>query len=272
MTSAFAWLVWPSIVTLPLILTTGNFYQTVFPSTWYDDKPTDYWQTVEKGKWPLPLGLILGILAVVVGQLFTILYFALRRFGYMGTLVSVQKEGATKYELLEGISTHLFQPEGFVMLGGYLIGTWMFGLMPASYYSFSGGINWIHVAAQLLLQDFVQYLMHLLEHRASANFYRLSHKPHHRFTNPRMFDAFNGSPTDTCVMILVPLVITARLINANVWSYMAFGSLYANWLTLIHAEYVHPWDSLFQALGLGTAADHHVHHKLFVSNFGHLFM
>jgi len=272
MTSAFAWLVWPSIVILPLILTTGNFYQTVFPSTWYDNKPTDYWQTVEKGKWPLPLGLILGILAVVVGQLFTILYFALRRFGYMGTLVSVQKEGATKYELLEGISTHLFQPEGFVMLGGYLIGTWMFGLMPASYYSFSGGINWIHVAAQLLLQDFVQYLMHLLEHRASANFYRLSHKPHHRFTNPRMFDAFNGSPTDTFVMILVPLVITARLINANVWSYMAFGSLYANWLTLIHAEYVHPWDSLFQALGWGTAADHHVHHKLFVSNFGHLFM
>ena len=53
---------------------------------------------------------------------------------------------------------------------------------------------------------------------------------------------------------------------------MAFGSLYANWLTLIHSEYKHPWDSLFRAVGFGTAADHHVHHKLFVYNYGHLFM
>ena len=52
---------------------------------------------------------------------------------------------------------------------------------------------------------------------------------------------------------------------------MTFGSLYANWLTLIHSEYHHPWDSAFQRLGLGSAADHHVHHKLFVFNFGHLF-
>jgi lathosterol oxidase len=77
---------------------------------------------------------------------------------------------------------------------------------------------------------------------------------------------------DTILMILVPLMITARLVNANVWSYMAFGSLYANWLTMIHAEYAHPWDGLFRRLGLGTAADHHVHHKLFKYNFGHLFM
>ena len=66
--------------------------------------------------------------------------------------------------------------------------------------------------------------------------------------------------------------MTARCVDANVWSYMAFGSLYANWLTLIHAEYKHPWDSAFRAIGFGTAADHHVHHKTFVSNYGHLFM
>ena len=78
------------------------------------------------------------------------------------------------------------------MLGSYLTMTWMFGLMPQSYYSFSGGIDWIHVALQLLIQDLTQYLMHLVEHRASAAFYQVSHKPHHRFTNPKMFDAFNG--------------------------------------------------------------------------------
>jgi sterol desaturase/sphingolipid hydroxylase (fatty acid hydroxylase superfamily) len=229
---------------------------------------------------------------------------------------SIQKVGARPYELWEGLVTHLAQPEGFVMLGGYLIGTWMFGLMPSSYYNFTGGINWFDVFMQLILQDLVQYLMHVIEHVIKSqtiirlkykcdsdyesssektnnsstkqfgikfqwpnviiqwpfNLYAVSHKPHHRFTNPRLFDAFNGSPTDTFLMILVPLIITARLVNANVWSYMAFGSLYANWLTMIHAEYSHPWDPLFRKLGLGTAADHHVHHKLFNFNYGHLFM
>ena len=38
-------------------------------------------------------------------------------------------------------------------------------------------------------------------------------------------------------------------------------------------RYAHPWDKpLFRRLGFGTAADHHVHHALFKSNFGHLFM
>ena len=37
-------------------------------------------------------------------------------------------------------------------------------------------------------------------------FYRKSHKPHHRFTNPKLFDAFNGSPADTFCMILVTAV------------------------------------------------------------------
>ena len=144
--------------------------------------------------------------------------------------------------------------------------------MPSSYYSFTGGINWLHVFAQLLLQDFLQSLMHIFEHKINPYFYRISHKPHHRFTNPRLFDAFNGSFLDTLLMILFPLAVTARIIPANVWSYMAFGSLYANWLTLIHSEFVHPWDYVFRKIGFGTAADHHVHHKLFVYNYGHLFM
>lgn len=271
MTELLSWLVWPCIVSLPLMLTTADFYKKIFPSTWYDEFEVDYWNHPER-KLPLPLGLTLGILAVVVGQIFTLLYFCLRRYGKLGTCTSVQKEGAVKYELSEGMLTHLGQPEGFIMLGGYLIGTWMLGLMPASYYSFTGGINWFHVLLQLLIQDFLQYLMHIIEHKASPAFYKMSHKPHHRFTNPRLFDAFNGSPTDTFVMIMVPLFITAHLVQANVWSYMAFGSLYANWLTLIHSEYIHAWEWLFYHIGFGTAADHHVHHKMFIYNFAHLFM
>jgi len=237
----------------------------------YDDSPRDFWYT-SNGVWPSPVGLTLGILAVIIGQIFVLVYFYVWKKGALGKLTSIQKAGPPTYDFAKGMMTHLAQPEGFVMLGAYLILTWMFGLMPASYYSFSGGVNWTHVALQLLLQDAVQSVMHLLEHVLHPRLYQLSHKPHHRFTNPKLFDAFDGSAADTFFMILLPLALTARLVNANVWSYMAFGSLYANWLTLIHAEYVHPWDGLFRLLRWGTAADHHVHHKLFVYNYGHLFM
>jgi len=255
-------------------LTHESLYKYVFPEEWYDITPKNYW-TLKV--WPSPLGLSLGILAVVVGQFFMLTYFILRKYesslgGGGGSLTPIQKEGAPSYHILEGLTTHLAQPEGFVMLGGYLTATWMFGLMPSTYYSFSGGIIWKDVALQLLLQDFIQYLMHLLEHKLDKRIYQFSHKPHHRFTNPRLFDAFNGSPTDTFLMILIPLFLTAQCVHTNVWSYMTFGSLYANWLSLIHAEYPHPWDNIFRKLGFGTAADHHVHHKLFIFNFGHTFM
>jgi sterol desaturase/sphingolipid hydroxylase (fatty acid hydroxylase superfamily) len=81
-----------------------------------------------------------------------------------------------------------------------------------------------------------------------------------------------GSMADTFLMILLPLYVTANVVHCNVWTYMAFGSLYANWLTLIHSEYSHAWDPAFRLVGFGTAADHHVHHKLFKYNYGHLFM
>mmetsp|Transcript_1282 Transcript_1282/g.2079 ORF Transcript_1282/g.2079 Transcript_1282/m.2079 type:complete len:295 (+) Transcript_1282:102-986(+) len=265
-------LLWPAIISLPLILTSNDLYISVFPAEWYDTEAHDFWYD-SKGIRPSPVGLTLGILAVVVGQAFVLAYFYAWKLGWMGgKLKPIQKVGAPQYVVYDGMIEHLSQPEGFVMLGGYLILTWMLGLMPASYYSFSGGINWYHVAAQLLIQDAIQFLMHNIEHTLDKRLYQASHKPHHRFTNPKMFDAFNGSPADTFLMILVPLLLTARLVNANVWSYMTFGSLYANWLTMIHSEYVHPWDKYFRFLGFGTAADHHVHHKLFVYNFGHLFM
>lgn len=262
---------WPVIISLPLVLTSNDLYKQVFPPSWYDVSARDFWNTTD-GVYPSPCGLTLGIVAVVIGQIAVLIFFYLFKRGKLGSTHPVQKVGSPAYDLWEGMATHLSQPEGFVMLGGYLILTWMFGLMPASYYSFSGGINWLHVAAQLLITDALQFCMHNLEHNLDKRIYRASHKPHHRFTNPKLFDAFNGSPADTFLMILVPLACTARLVNANVWSYMTFGSLFANWLCLIHSEFVLPWDDLFRWFGLGTAADHHVHHKLFVFNYGHLFM
>eukprot|EP00446_Apocalathium_sp_SHHI-4_P030280 CAMPEP_0177246900 /NCGR_PEP_ID=MMETSP0367-20130122/51265_1 /TAXON_ID=447022 ORGANISM="Scrippsiella hangoei-like, Strain SHHI-4" /NCGR_SAMPLE_ID=MMETSP0367 /ASSEMBLY_ACC=CAM_ASM_000362 /LENGTH=342 /DNA_ID=CAMNT_0018698969 /DNA_START=43 /DNA_END=1071 /DNA_ORIENTATION=+ len=271
-------LVWPAICCLPLVLTLGGplglGYQNVFPRAWYDEEPVepvrgDY--GVADPRTVKPLGLILGILAVAVGQVFMLAYHLLRRSSLLGFTQHIQPE-ARVYDYLQGLKSHLSQPEGFALIGSYLVGTWMLGWMPSSYYSFAGGINWVHVAAQLLLQDFFQYAMHMGEHKISAWIYRHSHKPHHRFTNPKLFDAFDGSLADTSAMIVVPFILVARLVHANVWSYMAFGSLYANWLVLIHSEFAHPWDPVFRRLGFGTAADHHVHHRLFVFNYGHLFM
>ena len=185
---------WSSIVAVPLVLTTNDLYKHVFPTSWYDQGSRDVWNSTD---YPSPLGLSIGILAVIIGQIFVLIYFWARRAGYLGAITSIQRNEGPIYDFKEELIKHLSQPEGLVMLGGYLIGTWMFGLMPASYYSFSGGINWSHVACQLLLQDGIQYLMHLVEHKLDARLYKASHKPHHRFTNPKMFDAFNGSATGT---------------------------------------------------------------------------
>jgi hypothetical protein len=227
---------------------------------WTDDMTTFGYQDAETIQ-PM-LGLCLGLASVVVSQIFTVLYhwyrFSVNRLNRQdgsGDLVEkefwltvdplpIQKGRTHGYQWQEGLITHAVQVEGFVLLGGYLAVTWIFGWMPDSYYKLDGKINWWHVGLQLLIQDAVQYLLHVFEHRAHREIYKFSHKPHHRFTNPRLFDAFNGSMCDTILMILIPLLVTKTLIHANVWSYMAFGSLYSSWLTLIHSEWSHPWDKV----------------------------
>jgi sterol desaturase/sphingolipid hydroxylase (fatty acid hydroxylase superfamily) len=263
-------LVWPLMLAVPLLLSSPyspTSYLQLFSAAWYEYNP-------ESTERPKPLGLVLGILAVAVGQVWVWAFFYLFKFGFLGTRPrSIQVKGARDYSFGEGLVTHISQPEGFVLLVGYLAVTWLLHLMPHSYYSFQGSIQWKKLGLCLVLQDGIQYLMHILEHVASPAFYQRSHKPHHRFTNPRLFDAFNGSLADTFCMITVPLFLTANIVRTcNVWTYMAFGSTYASWLTLIHSEYVFPWDAVFRRAGLGTPADHHVHHKFFKFNYGHLFM
>jgi sterol desaturase/sphingolipid hydroxylase (fatty acid hydroxylase superfamily) len=268
----FTAVVWPFMLTLPLLMTIAGsplFYRDIFPESWYIYDPSD------TSSRPKPLGLTLGLLTVAVGQFLCLFVFCFYKFGFLSfgeEPLSIQTKGARPYQFLEGLTTHLAQPEGFGLLGSYLTITWMFKLMPASYYSFEGGIEWPKVFLCLAIQDGIQYVMHLLEHGVSPTFYQYSHKPHHKFTNPRLFDAFNGSILDTICMILIPLYCTANLVHCNVWTYMAFGSMYANWLTLIHSEYTFPWDRLFHSIGFGTPADHHVHHAFFKYNYGHLFM
>lgn len=262
-------LVWPASVCVPLLLSPPGVYTKLFPAQLRDDRGS---LAVGGTTLRAPLGLALGIGAVVVGQLATVVYHWARRNQLLGEARPVQAKGVREYVFSEGLSSHIANPEGLVLLGGYLSSTWLLGKMPESYYSFEGRIDWGKVLCCLLLQDLIQYIAHVAEHSVSSWVYRKSHKPHHRFTNPRLFDAFNGSVADTALMILIPLYSTALLVPCNVWEYMSFGALYSTWLTLIHSEYAHPWDAAFRQIGFGTAADHHVHHALFRFNYGHLFM
>lgn len=293
--------VWPLMLFLPLLLnhTTRYHYSTLFPRSWYamqgdeswlNNKSTNTTTSEECGIWIWgsnllngnnsivkslrhPLGLTLGISAVAIGHVFLLLYFRLHQQQLLGKTTSIQSRGAVRYDYYTALSNHLSQPGGFVLLGLYLAVTWIFDMLPPSYYYFTGGIHYTRVAMCLICQDLVQYIMHRIEHVAHPKIYKISHKPHHKFTNPKLFDAFDGSVPDTAIMILLPLFVTAHVVrDCNVWTYMAFGSIYANWLTLIHSETTFCWERAFRMLGLGTAGDHHVHHKFFKYNFGHTFM
>merc|ERR1719478_1908703 len=165
-------ILWPLILSVPLLL--QHTYRDVFEEDWYD-----------YSRGPKPLGLCLGLLAVAVGQVFVLCYQYLRWTGskYTGKLVPVQPNEYRVYDYKEAAQEHLSQPEGFALIGGYLTVTWMLHLMPASYYSFEGGVEWGKVAACLLLQDLLQYGMHRAEHKVSKVFSRAPHEPHHDFTN-----------------------------------------------------------------------------------------
>ena len=227
--------------------------------------------TARWGRWPSPVGLTLGILAAFAAQVVVIGYHYARLRWCATRRVQVDPR---PYAFAEGIQSHLANPGGIIMMVVYLCAYWMFDLMPCSYYSFSGGVRFWMVFLQICCQDFLMFLLHYFEHKGPLGpaFYQRSHKPHHRFVNPRLFDAFDGSVPDTFCMILIPLACTAQLLHANVWEYMAFGASWSGWLCLIHSEVHHPWDEAFRYLGLGTAADHHVHHRTFVYNYGHTMM
>jgi len=225
-------------------------------------------------EWPDVTGLGLGLCAVMVAQMLVLVYHIVRTI----QLHNDKADSNMWPTLARQITGHVSQPEGFALLGLYLCGTWLLRLMPDSYYSLEGAVQWLHVLAQLLIVDLLQYTMHRLEH-VSANvwpaLYQASHKLHHRFPTPNLTDAFHGSPVDTYLMILVPLFLTSIVsgfFNCNVWSYIWFGALYSSQLCLIHSNYDHPWGREFRKAGIATSADHHVHHKLYKYNYGHVFM
>jgi sterol desaturase/sphingolipid hydroxylase (fatty acid hydroxylase superfamily) len=223
----------------------------------------------------------------------------------------IQPNTFKPYNLPLSIQSHLSQPEGFMLLGSYLTLYWLSNTMPSVYYSFpvaaaaaaAAGVDpspstlspstlaalaalatsLAKVTINLAITDLLQYTAHRIEHMYA---YTLTHKPHHVYKSPTMFIAFHGSVYDTVFMILIPLFLTSQAckipslscLGLNTVEYMYFGVLYSSYLTLIHSEYHNRWDKILtdtfpiKYLCVATSADHHVHHKLFKWNYGHLFM
>ena len=226
-----------------------------------------------------PWGLCAGLAGVAVGQLLIIMYHVLRRSDPATRPPTIQGKQPA-FRLADDLRMHFGAPESVVMLASYLALAWFgyiplpWGMhqLPRTYFNWHAPLSPVNVLLQLLVVDFLMYVMHRLEHGVSTTYYKHSHKPHHRFINPQIFNAFNGSTIDTFTMILIPLHGTCQLLRfCSLLDYIAFGFTYSSYLMLIHSEYPHAWDTVFSYLGVGTASDHHVHHAKFVWNYGHLF-
>jgi sterol desaturase/sphingolipid hydroxylase (fatty acid hydroxylase superfamily) len=224
-------------------------------------------------EWPATLGLLCGLGSVAVAQVVLIALHWVRRAGLLGDewARSVQlKESQYSRPFLRDVVYHLSNPGAFLLMLPYLCLTWLLRLMPDSYYDYDAPVHWGTVLLQLLVVDLFTYCNHITEHTLPA-FYKASHKPHHRFVVPQLFNAFDGSLVDTVALILLPLFATAQIVQAGTWDYVAFGTVYSSHFFLIHSEYINPLDDVLAWLAVSTASDHHVHHALFHYNFGHLF-
>ena len=127
--------------------------------------------TTRVGSWPSPVGLTLGILAVLFAQILVILYHY-ARLQWSATR-RVQKD-PRPYEFWEGIRSHLGNPGGVLMMVAYLCLTWMYDIMPCSYYHFDGGVRWWMVGLQICSQTPWKPLPSKISRRGAHNGYKTS--------------------------------------------------------------------------------------------------
>jgi len=221
--------------------------------------------------WPSPYGLFLGLGSVLVGQLVVLVYYFFRR-SVLRSQNFIQLKPPPQTTLASDLYGHVTSPESFMLVFSYLSAVWMLKLLPASYYDLTGGVDPWLVFVQFVVVDGFTYAMHRLEHAWPALYVR-SHKMHHHWINPRLYNAFSACVNDTVTLILIPLFLTHHTVRAvNNVTFAVFGTLYAAQFTLIHCEFPHPWDPLLAVAGVGTAEDHNVHHAMFNYNYGHFFM
>lgn len=219
-------------------------------------------------------GLLYGLGLVAASNALVLAWHAAWRSSGLAKPTNMRRHGKTipDFDWSVNLKKHLSSWEGYILLTTYLSSVWFFELLPNSYYDFESKTNWLDVLLQLIVVDFYGFIVHHIEHFFVNGFYKKSHKPHHNYINPKLLDAFSGSLVDTLCLILIPLYLTSLTIYwTNTASWAAFGASYSSWFLIIHSEVRQPWDPIFQFLGLGTPADHAVHHALVKYNFAHFF-
>ena len=160
----------------------------------------------EADGYPSSFGLLCGLGSVALAQGLLVIYQRNRR------IAEYEKAKSKSIQLKDLSYTNSFFQDAFkhvkrielLLLVPYLSLTWMFNMMPQSYYDVSSAPSALDVIAQLLLVDFFTYSFHVVLHTISK-LYKASHKAHHKFTNPQLFNAFDATIVDTVFLILFPL-------------------------------------------------------------------
>ena len=193
------------------------------------------------------LGLLSGLITTSISQIFLFVYDNLS---------------------LQDFKKHILVYEGIPLSYTFLFIYWYTGLLPKTYYNLTFKFETTKFITMLLLQDFIQFISHLIAHKLKLRY----HIPHHKAIIPKTIDAFQGSILDTILMVLLPLFFTLQVIQTNCLTLQIFGSFYSSYLILIHANYEHKWEKYTSKLGFLTTKDHREHHKRRIVNFGHIFI
>jgi hypothetical protein len=178
--------------------------------------------------WQHPVGLCWGLGLTGVGQVVVVFYHFLRRSCGLFPARLHQPKRPPKHDSFAWQTVgHFAKPSAFALMGLYLSATYLLGWMPPSYYDLHAPVAFPHVLLQLVVVDVFTVINHVAEHSVSE-LYVASHKPHHRFVSPQLFDAFDGTIADTALLILLPLFCTMRLLPmVHTWSYIVFGMSYS---------------------------------------------
>lgn len=154
---------------------------------------------------PSPNGLLLGLGSVAAAQALLVAYqYHRRKSADKLRVMSIQLKDYKYDSSFFDDAVHHVKRVELLLLVPYLAVTWMLNLMPSSYYDLNSAPSAGDVILQLLFVDFFTYSFHLILH-TFPKLYIPSHKPHHKFTNPQLFDAFNATVIDTVCLILFPL-------------------------------------------------------------------
>ena len=147
---------------------------------------------------------------------------------------------------------------------GCLLGTFgALGFLPPEM-EHHGLVSFYHLIWMAVLQDGVQFVIHVWEHRCHLR----SHNRHHKNVHPCSLDAFHTGWIDAIVQLMAPLGVTLWAIRPNKTTAGVFGACYSLWLQWIHAD--DPASLKLHSKVFVTPAFHRRHHTHPYTNLGHV--